>query len=211
MEPEKKFIVKVILLGDASVGKTSLLNKYIKNEFSLNYKTTIGADFLTKQLQRENSLVNLQIWDTAGSERFHSIGTGFYRNCEACVLVFDLTNADSFKNVEEWRKIFLKNLNPPEEDKFPFVLFANKNDMTSDIKVTEEDIKMYCLGHNNMPYFFVSAKDGEGVEEGFNKVCDVAYKKSWKKKMLYYLILNPFVCNKCLRKKVDALAKFMSK
>ena len=181
MDPEKKFIVKVILLGDASVGKTSLLNKYIKNEFSLNYKTTIGADFLTKQLQRENSLVNLQIWDTAGSERFHSIGTGFYRNCEACVLVFDLTNADSFKNVEEWRKIFLKNLNPPEEDKFPFVLFANKNDMTSDIKVTEEDIKMYCLGHNNMPYFFVSAKDGEGVEEGFNKVCDVAYKKIMEK------------------------------
>ena len=83
--------------------------------------------------------------------------------------------------MEEWRKIFLKNLNPPEEDKFPFVLFANKNDMTSDIKVTEEDIKMYCLGHNNMPYFFVSAKDGEGVEEGFNKVCDVAYKKIMEK------------------------------
>ena len=77
MEPEKKFIAKVILLGDASVGKTSLLNKYIKNEFSLNYKTTIGADFLTKTLTRENSLVNLQIWDTAGSEKFHSIGTGF--------------------------------------------------------------------------------------------------------------------------------------
>ena len=153
MEPEKKFIAKVILLGDASVGKTSLLNKYIKNEFSLNYKTTIGADFLTKTLQRENSLVNLQIWDTAGSEKFHSIGTGFYRNCEACILVFDLTNQDSFKNVEEWRKIFLKNYTPPDENKFPFALFCNKNDMTSDIKVTEEDIKMYCLGHNNMPYF----------------------------------------------------------
>ena len=134
MEPEKKFIAKIILLGDASVGKTSLLNKYIKNEFSLNYKTTIGADFLTKTLTRENSIVNLQIWDTAGSEKFHSIGTGFYRGCEACVLVFDLTNPDSFKNVEEWRKIFIKYANPAEEDKFPFALFCNKNDMANDIK-----------------------------------------------------------------------------
>ena len=181
MEPEKKFIAKVILLGDASVGKTSLLNKYIKNEFSLNYKTTIGADFLTKTLQRENSLVNLQIWDTAGSEKFHSIGTGFYRNCEACILVFDLTNQDSFKNVEEWRKIFLKNYTPPDENKFPFALFCNKNDMTSDIKVTEEDIKMYCLGHNNMPYFYVSAKEGDGVDDGFNKVCDAVYKNMLEK------------------------------
>ena len=170
MEPQKKFILKVILLGDSSVGKTSLLNKYIKNDFSLHYKATIGADFLTKQLQRENSLINLQIWDTAGSERYHSIGTGFYRNCECCVLVCDLTNTESFKSVEFWRKEFIKNANPQEGDKFPFVLFANKNDMVSDIKITEDEIKSFCSAHNDIPYFMVSAKEGNGVEEGFNKI-----------------------------------------
>ena len=177
MEPEKKFILKVILLGDSSVGKTSLLNKYIKNDFSLHYKATIGADFLTKQLQRENSLINLQIWDTAGSERYHSIGTGFYRNCECCVLVCDLTNTESFKNVDFWRKEFIKNANPQEGDKFPFVLFANKNDMVSDIKITEDEIKSFCSAHNDIPYFMVSAKEGNGVEEGFNEICDIAYKR----------------------------------
>ena len=177
MEPEKKFILKVILLGDSSVGKTSLLNKYIKNDFSLHYKATIGADFLTKQLQRENSLINLQIWDTAGTERYHSIGTGFYRNCECCVLVCDLTNTESFKSVEFWRKEFIKNANPQEGDKFPFVLFANKNDMVSDIKITEDEIKSFCSTHNDIPYFMVSAKEGNGVEEGFNKICDIAYKR----------------------------------
>ena len=178
MEPEKKYILKVILLGDSSVGKTSLLNKYIKNEFALQYKATIGADFLTKQTQRNKDIINLQIWDTAGSERYHSIGAGFYRNSETCVLVFDLTNIESFKNVETWRKEFLKGLNPPEEDKFPFVLFGNKSDMTGEIKISEEDIKAYCLQHYDMPYFALSAKNGDNVEEGFNKVCDLAYARA---------------------------------
>ena len=175
MEPEKKFIIKIILLGDSSVGKTCLLNQYIKNEFTMQYKATIGADFLTKQLVRKNSSINLQIWDTVGSEKYHSIGSAFYRNCETCILVFDLTNADSFKNVETWRKEFLSSLNPPEGDKYPFVLFGNKSDMEGDIKINDDEIRTYCLEHNDMPYFKVSAKNGTGVEEGFDKVCDLAF------------------------------------
>ena len=63
-----------------------------------------------------------------------------------------LFNSESFKNVEFWRKTFINNNNPPEGDKFPFVLFGNKSDMTNDIKVTKDQIKLYCDGHNNMPY-----------------------------------------------------------
>ena len=201
MDLEKKFIIKVILLGDASVGKTSLLNKYIKNEFSLNYKATIGADFLTKQIQKENSLINLQIWDTAGSEAYHSIGTSFYRNCEICVLVFDLTNSESFKNIEFWRKTFINNNNPPEGDKFPFVIFGNKSDMANDIKVTEEQIKSYCSGHNNMPYFLVSAKDGDRIEEGFNSVCDIAFKRVQEKEDVVLPDIQPIRITELTEKK----------
>ena len=191
MEPEKKYIFKIILLGDSSVGKTSLMNQYIKNEFSMQYKATIGADFLTKVLTRENSSINLQIWDTAGSEKFHSVGAGFYRNCETCILVFDLTNEESFKNIDNWRKEFLNNLNPAEGDKYPFVLFGNKSDMVEDIKVTEDQIKEYCLAHNNMPYFQVCAKNGDKVEEGFDKVCDLAFNRVAKSEEIILPDIKP--------------------
>ena len=147
----------------------------------MQYKATIGADFLTKQLTRQNASINLQIWDTVGSERYHAMGSSFYRNSEACVLVFDLTSEVSFNNVETWRKEFLTSLNPPEGDKFPFVLFANKSDLETDIKVSDDNIKAYCLEHNDMPYFKVSAKNGNSVEEGFDKVCDLAFNRAGKK------------------------------
>jgi len=167
----------IIILYDKiiSVGKTSLLNQYVKNQFSLQYKATVGADFLTKQIQKDDAIVNLQIWDTAGSERYHSIGSNFYRNSESCVLVFDLTNIDSFKNVEVWRKEFLENLNPPDANNYPFVLLGNKNDMKEEIKIKDEEIQQYCKEHNDMPYFCVSAKNNDNVEDSFNKVADLAY------------------------------------
>ena len=191
MEPEKKFIMKIVLLGDSSVGKTCLLNQYIKKEFTSQYKATIGADFLTKQLTRKNASINLQIWDTVGSERYHSIGSGFYRNCETCILVFDLTNEDSFKNIDIWRREFLDSLNPPEGDKYPFVLFGNKSDMEGDIKISDDDIKTYCLQNNDMPYFKVSAKNGEGVEDGFNKVCDLAFNRVEQKEDILLPDIKP--------------------
>ena len=201
MEPEKKFIIKIILLGDSSVGETCLLNQYIKNEFTMQYKATIGADFLTKQLVRKNSSINLQIWDTVGSEKYHSIGSAFYRNCETCILVFDLTNADSFKNVETWRKEFLSSLNPPEGDKYPFVLFGNKSDMEGDIKITDDEIRTYCLEHNDMPYFKVSAKNGTGVEEGFDKVCDLAFSRVEQKEDVILPDIKPIKVQQLPEKK----------
>ena len=172
----KWFIVNSII--KYSVGKTSLLNQYVKNQFSLQYKATVGADFLTKQIQKGENIINLQLWDTAGSEKYHSITSGFYRNSETCVLVFDLTNSSSFENVEVWRKEFLENLNPPEGDKYPFVLLGNKNDLKDIIQVKDEDIQQYCSSHNNMPYFSVSAQTSENVDEAFIKVADLAFERN---------------------------------
>ena len=152
----------------------------MKNQFSLQYRATIGADFLTKLIQHEKESIQLQLWDTAGTERYNSMGASFYRNSDLCVLVFDLTNEDSFKNVETWRNDFLKILEPPDGDKFPFVLLGNKCDQESDIHVTKEQIDTYCKEHNNMPYFSTSAKDGINLEEAFDKVADLAFERYMK-------------------------------
>ena len=84
------------------MGKTSLMNQYVNKKFSSQYKATIGADFLTKEVVVDERLVTMQIWDTAGQERFQSLGVAFYRGADACVLVYDLTNLKSFDNCESW-------------------------------------------------------------------------------------------------------------
>ena len=135
---------------------------------------------MTKSLQKGDDIIQLQIWDTAGTERYNSMGQSFYRNSEACVLVFDLTLPDSFKNVENWRKDFLSSLNPPDPNTYPFILVGNKSDIKNNILVNNDEIDAYCKEHNNMPYFATSAKEDIGLEETFNKVADLAYERVTK-------------------------------
>ncbi|XP_021573009.1 ras-related protein Rab-7a isoform X2 [Carlito syrichta] len=96
MTSRKKVLLKVIILGDSGVGKTSLMNQYVNKKFSNQYKATIGADFLTKEVMVDDRLVTMQIWDTAGQERFQSLGVAFYRGADCCVLVFDVTAPNTF-------------------------------------------------------------------------------------------------------------------
>ena len=154
--------------------------QYVKNQFTQQYKSTIGADFLTKNIEKGNNTIQLQIWDTAGTERYNSMGQSFYRNSEACVLVFDLTVHDTFNNIENWRKDFLGSLNPSDPETYPFILVGNKNDLKENIQVNNEEIEAYCKEHNNMPYFSTSAKDDVNLEETFSKVADMAYERNTK-------------------------------
>merc|ERR1740130_1908566 len=100
MASRKKVLLKVIILGDSGVGKTSLMNQYVNKKFSNQYKATIGADFLTKEVTVDDRLVTMQIWDTAGQERFQSLGVAFYRGADSCVLVFDVNVAKTFENLD---------------------------------------------------------------------------------------------------------------
>ncbi|XP_048596843.1 ras-related protein RABG3a isoform X1 [Brassica napus] len=110
MATRRRTLLKVIVLGDSGVGKTSLMNQYVHNKFSLQYKATIGADFVTKELQIGDKLVTLQIWDTAGQERFQSLGAAFYRGADCCALVYDLNVSKSFDSLDNWHEEFLKQV-----------------------------------------------------------------------------------------------------
>jgi Ras-related protein Rab-7A len=131
MAQRRKAILKVVILGDSSVGKTSLMNQYVSKKFSSQYKVTIGADFLTKEVTVDERLVTLQVWDTAGQERYQSLGVAFYRGADACILVFDLTNMKSFQGLDRWRDDFLIQTSPDDPENFPFVLIGNKIDLAN--------------------------------------------------------------------------------
>ena len=146
MAARKRTLLKVIILGDSGVGKTSLMNQYVNKKFSTQYKATIGADFLTKDVMIDDRLVTMQIWDTAGQERFQSLGVAFYRGADCCVLVHDVNVLKSFDNLDNWRDEFLIQASPSDPDNFPFVVLGNKIDVDNGNSraVSEKKAKARC-------------------------------------------------------------------
>ena len=134
------------------------MNQYVNKKFNNQYKATIGADFLTKEVMIDDRLVTMQvnfqisdciftndavvliwkIWDTAGQERFQSLGVAFYRGADCCVLVYDVTQATTFKNLESWRDEFLIQASPRDPENFPFVVIGNKVDMADNRTVIDK-------------------------------------------------------------------------
>jgi Ras-related protein Rab-7A len=164
-----KILKKVVILGDSSVGKTSLMNQYVNHEFSTKYKATIGADFETSTLTIDNKTISLQIWDTAGQERFQSLVESFYRGADACMLVFDVNVQSTFDNLPNWRADFLIKSGNSEE--FPFVVVANKIDLTKNIDraVSKQTCEEWAASIGAV-YYETSAKDGSNVPKAFEEL-----------------------------------------
>ncbi|XP_017084046.1 ras-related protein Rab-7a [Drosophila eugracilis] len=169
MSGRKKSLLKVIILGDSSVGKTSLMNQYVNKRFSNQYKATIGADFCTKEVVVNDRVVTMQIWDTAGQERFQSLGVAFYRGADCCVLVYDVTAPNSFKNLDSWRDEFLIQASPRDPENFPFVVLGNKVDLDNR-QVSTRRAQQWCQSKNDIPYYETSAKEGINVEMAFQVI-----------------------------------------
>lgn len=187
MAHRKKVLLKVIILGDSGVGKTSLMNKFVNDKFSKQYKATIGADFLTKEILIDDKLVTMQIWDTAGQERFQSLGVAFYRGADSCVLVYDITDQKSFNSLELWMDEFIAQAAPRNPKEFPFVCLGNKSDLAKTKRqVAFQRAKEWCEKDNrNIPFFETSAKDNTNVEQAFQTVARNALKQELSQPPMY--------------------------
>ncbi|OHT04098.1 GTP-binding protein yptV5 [Tritrichomonas foetus] len=157
---------KLTILGDSSVGKTTLIHSFVNDEFRADFKATLGTDLSNKYITVDDQQIQTMIWDTAGTERFQSVGQQFYRGSEACILVADLTNIETFKHLEKWRDALISVV--PDEDiaHFPFVIFANKADLVESREVSPEQVKSFGQKFG-CETFEVSAKNGQNVELGF--------------------------------------------
>jgi Ras-related protein Rab-7A len=178
----KKKFLKVMILGNSGVGKTSILEQYVNKAFTGNYKVTIGADFLTKDLELEGNRIKLQVWDTAGQEKYRGLGIAYYRGADACAFVFDLTDKTSFKDLDKWTEAFLAQIPEDKAKNFPIVVLGNKADKKDRI-VTEEMARKWCAAHGSAPYYETSAKTGQGLNEAFEQVAGRAIKRAAEEEM----------------------------
>lgn len=148
---------KVIFLGDSSVGKTTIINKYFYKTTVDDYQPTVGIDFFAKTVDG----IRLQIWDTAGQEKFNSLLPAYLRDATICILVYDITNQESFEKLSVWIKL-VTELSDPR-----FIVVGNKKDLDSARVVTEEQGKEFAHAQKAV-FIETSAKNGENIEELFN-------------------------------------------
>ncbi|XP_068100174.1 ras-related protein Rab-35-like [Hyperolius riggenbachi] len=163
-------LFKLLLIGDSGVGKSSLLLRFADNSFSGSYITTIGVDFKIRTLMLDGERVKLQIWDTAGQERFRTITSTYYRNTHGVIVVYDVTNPESFVNVKRWLHEITQNC-----DSVCTVLVGNKDDNAARKCVETADAKRFGE-QMGVRLFETSAKENRNVEEMFLSITRMALK-----------------------------------
>jgi len=179
----KQFQFKLVLLGEAAVGKSSLVLRFVKGHFTEHQESTIGAAFMTQTLALDDVTVKFEIWDTAGQERYHSLAPMYYRGAQAAVVVYDITSTDSFERAQRW----VSELRDQANKNIVIALAGNKIDLCNDLNdgensspiddetistplskrsVSKEEAEAYCKD-NKLIFFETSAKTGECVHDVF--------------------------------------------
>lgn len=172
------YLFSVCLVGNANVGKTSLLTRYCDNIFKDKYSNTIGVDFRIISLKKNETNIKLHLWDTAGQERFKSISVNYFRNVHGFFFVFDLSNKESFENINQWIEL-AKSYNKHSMINF---LVGNKSDKSRE--VTEKQAIEFAE-MKNLIYYETSAKTNENVENSFNYMTYKLIEYYSKNKQLY--------------------------
>ena len=179
-EDEKTKILetKIVLLGDVSVGKTSIASRYCKNSFNDHHINTIGGAYQQQKVVLPNgSMVKLHIWDTSGQERFRAMTNLYYRDAQVAILTYDITNEQSFSSIDFWIKELKYKV---ENENMILCLVGNKCDVNSnEKKVTTLKGKNFAA-ENNMIFFETSAKTGEGVKDLFVTIANKVYEQQKK-------------------------------
>ena len=155
--------IKIMIIGETRVGKTSLISKYCKNEFSGGqYLSTIGIDFQIKNLKINSKKIRLQIWDTAGEERFRNIAKNYFQSSDGFLVVYDIANNESFETLDYW----IEEIKANSQELSKMILVGNKCDKEKERKIQKEDGKAYAK-KKQIKFYEVSAKDGTNVNEVF--------------------------------------------
>ena len=163
---------KIVVVGDCAVGKSSLTIRYVNNNFSEFQDSTIGATYITKKITCPNEIINLEIWDTAGQERYRSIAPLYYRNAVVALVVYDITDYDSFMKAKQW----IKELRVLPDPNMIIFLVGTKYDLKNKRQIEFNLAKSYA-DENNFFFFETSAKTNYNVNELFELIVQKLPKK----------------------------------
>lgn len=166
------FVFKVVLIGESGVGKSNLLSRFTKNEFTHDSRTTIGVEFSTRTVQMDNFTIKAQIWDTAGLERYRAITSAYYRGAVGALLVYDISKHLTYESAERW----LKELYDHADPHIVVMLVGNKSDLESMRTVPTDEAKDFAE-KKGLQFMETSALDSTNVEDAFNEVLSEIHRK----------------------------------
>ena len=172
MKYDKK--CQLLIIGDSTVGKTSILRRFAQDQFNANYLATIGVDFFTKDIILNEKRIHVKMWDTAGQERYKALTQGFFRNAQGIMIVYDISSKISFNNLKYWIESIENNVKM-ENKNIPSIIIGNKVDILErEVDIIEGE---NFAKNKNINYFEVSAKTGQGINEAIKfliqKVIDI--------------------------------------
>lgn len=171
---------RVVIIGDSTVGKTSIFNKLAFDSFNINERATVGSNYHVYVQQIQDIKVDLQIWDTAGQERFRSLGAIYFREADAAIAVYDITKRLTFENLEMWINDFINVAG----DMKTIVIVANKCDLEEDSEVSFQEAESWAQAKNYM-IRQTSAKTGEGIDELFSDLAHTILQNQMSKPITY--------------------------
>jgi small GTP-binding protein len=162
---DREFVYKIVILGDAAVGKTSLINRFVENSFSEDYRATLGANIVRKDVNLNNTKVRLIMWDLAGQEKYQVVRSMYFQGCQGALLVYDVTRYSTFDSINsKWLRDFKKYV----KKEGVYILIGNKSDLTNQRTVTVERGKEIANKIKASHFIETSAKMGENIEEAFS-------------------------------------------
>ena len=170
-ESNYDYLFKVVLIGDSGTGKSNLLARFTRNEFSLESRSTIGVEFATRSISVDGKTVKAQIWDTAGQERYRAITSAYYRGAVGALLVYDIAKHSTYVNVSRW----LKELRDHADSNIVVMLVGNKSDLRHLRAVPTDEAKAFA-DENNLSFIETSALDASNVEQAFQNILTEIYR-----------------------------------
>jgi small GTP-binding protein len=193
-------VIKLIVVGDASTGKTSIIKRYVDNYFSEEHKATVGVDFAVKHLNVNGTEVRLQLWDIAGQERFGASSSKvYYRDSLGALLVYDISRPLTFDTVTKWKEEIDTMVRLPDgEGPIPVVLIGNKCDVESGGgQVDQSHLDRFCEERGFLKWFDTSAASGEGIDEAMNCVVEkiLSYPNIFSRKREKHAVFKPELHN----------------